>query len=267
VNEVTWQLYSVVDLHVKPERQIASNATGGPRMVSAVDDPASAILPAPELRERRTTSDYVADALREAISSGRLADGAVLNQVHVAEQLGVSRVPVREAMRQLEAEGLIDASAHRSPTVRALDRNRVAELFELRGLLEGLLVAAATPRIDAATLDKAADINAQMRKTDDPTVWLGLNREFHTVLYAPAGKIETAEVLDQIRGRAERYVHSTMRKLTQARVRSVTREHAAILKLMRTDDADGAREAVIEHVKATSRFLEQHRPPPPAPAA
>ncbi len=82
--------------------------------------------------ERRITADYVADALRDAIHRGELADGAELNQAALATHFGVSRVPVREAMRQLQAEGLIDASAHRLAVVRALDLERVVELYDAR---------------------------------------------------------------------------------------------------------------------------------------
>ena len=225
-----------------------------------VTDMASAILPAPGLEaRRRTTSDYVAEALRDAISSGRLEDGAVLNQVHIAEQLGVSRVPVREAMRMLEAEGLIDASAHRSPTVRALSRARIDELLELRALLEGHLTAAATPNADAATLARLTQINGEMKKTTDSAAWIELNREFHTTLTAVARRPETLEVLDGVRLRAERYVQATTSELSPARIKAVTREHAAIIKAVKAGDPDAARTAAVEHVQSTMRFLdEQH---------
>jgi DNA-binding GntR family transcriptional regulator len=221
---------------------------------------ASAILSTPGLEaRRRTTSDYVAEALRDAISSGRLEDGAVLNQVHIAEQLGVSRVPVREAMRMLEAEGLIDASAHRSPTVRALSRARVDELLELRALLEGHLTAAATPNVGAAIVAKLTDINGEMKKTTSSAAWIELNREFHTVLTAAARRPETLEVLDGVRLRAERYVQASSGELSPARIKAVTREHAAIIKAVKAGDPEAARTAAVEHVESTMRYLDEQR--------
>jgi DNA-binding GntR family transcriptional regulator len=246
-----WVLHSV---------RICCISAAAPRIVSLVSDTASAIVPSPGLEgRRRTTSDYVAEALRDAISSGRLEDGAVLNQVHIADQLGVSRVPVREAMRMLEAEGLIDASAHRSPTVRALSRARVDELLELRALLEGHLTAAATPNADARTLAKLSAINGEMRKTTDSAAWIELNREFHTVLTAAARRPETLEVLDGVRLRAERYVQASSSELSPARIKSVTREHATIIKAVKAGDAEAARRAAEEHVLSTMRFLDQQR--------
>src|SRR4051812_35366185 len=101
------------------------------------------------LRNRRIAADYVADALREAIHRGELADGAVLNQAAIASHFGVSRVPVREAMRQLQAEGLIDTQAHRFALVRGLDLDRLTEVYDLRAVLEGYVMERATSQIDA----------------------------------------------------------------------------------------------------------------------
>jgi DNA-binding GntR family transcriptional regulator len=239
------------------ERSCTSAAAA--RIVQRVSEPAPALLPAPELQTRRTTSDYVADALREAISTGRLEDGAVLNQVHIAEQLGVSRVPVREAMRMLEAEGLIDASAHRSPTVRALSRARIDELLELRAILEGHLAAAAAPNVGAAEVRRLTSINDEMKRTTDSGAWIELNREFHNVLGAAASRPETLEVLDGVRRRAERYVQASTGELTPGRVRAVTREHAAIIRAVKAGDAEAARAAAVRHVNSTVRHLEQQR--------
>lgn len=102
----------------------------------------------PALRSRRTTSDYVAEALRAAILAGRFEDGQELNQVELADHFGVSRVPVREALRQLQAEGLIEAQAHRRAVVTGFSPERILEMFELRMLLEGFLLEKAAPNID-----------------------------------------------------------------------------------------------------------------------
>src|SRR5215472_9920720 len=88
------------------------------------------------LKGRRTASEAVAESLRSAIRSGQLEDGAELNQVALAEHFGVSRVPVREAMRVLEAEGWVSARAHYRAVVQAVTPERVHQIFELRSLLE-----------------------------------------------------------------------------------------------------------------------------------
>lgn len=132
-----------------------------------------------ELRDRRITADYVADALRNAIQQGELADDAVLSQVAIAEHFGVSRVPVREAMRQLQAEGLIEMQAHRLAVVRGLDLKRLVEIYNLRALLEGYAIELAVPHIDAATLKQARALEREMREPTDHQRWLELNARFH----------------------------------------------------------------------------------------
>lgn len=218
------------------------------------------IAPTPELRNRRTTSDHIADALRQAISSGQLEDGAVLNQVELAEHFGVSRVPVREAMRRLEAEGLIEASAHRRAVVRGLSLERIAEAYELRGLLEGHLAAAAVPNMDRARLDRLSRLNRQLREATDHARYLELNAAFHQTLYEAAGRPLAMELVENLRLRAERYVQMWSRGRGLDRARQVVREHAAIIRAARQGDAEGCGAAVREHIEHTlTAVMALHR--------
>lgn len=217
------------------------------------------IASTPELRNRRTTSDHIADALRAAINGGQLEDGAVLNQVELAEHFGVSRVPVREAMRRLEAEGLIDASAHRRAVVRGLSLARLSEAYELRALLEGHLAAAAVPKLDRARLDRLAALNRELREAPDHVRYLEINGRFHSTLYEAAERPLALEFVDTLRQRAERYVQMWSRGRGLDRGRQVAREHAAIVRLARAGDAEGVRGAVEEHIEHTLKaVLELH---------
>ena len=96
------------------------------------------ILDAHPAREQRTTPDYIADALRVAIYDGQFKDGEELNQVELASYFKVSRVPIREALRQLQAENLVRSIAHRRAVVIGLDLEEMLELIEIRAVLEGL---------------------------------------------------------------------------------------------------------------------------------
>lgn len=204
-----------------------------------------------EFRDRRITADYVAEALREAINRGELADGAVLNQAAIASHFGVSRVPVREAMRELQAEGLIETRAHRLAVVRGLDLDRLVEVYSLRALLEGWLVEQATPRMTGDRLAKARDLNARMRKESDHLRWLELNAAFHKTLYEPSGAVMTLEMLEQLRVRAERYARLWSRGTSIHRPDETSDEHDEILRCIEAGDGAGARRQVEAHILHT----------------
>lgn len=204
-----------------------------------------------DFRDRRITADYIAAALREAIYRGDLADEAILNQAAIASHFGVSRVPVREAMRELQAEGLIETHAHRLAVVRGLDLDRLLEIYDLRALLEGFLMDRATPEIDARRLRELRALEGRMRDEHDHARWLELNARFHQMLYEPSGAKTTMELAEQLRGRAERYVRLWRGGAGLHRPREAGREHAEILSLVAAGDAAGARRAIERHIAHT----------------
>lgn len=203
-----------------------------------------------DFRDRRITADYIAAALRDAIYRGDLADEAILNQAAIASHFGVSRVPVREAMRELQAEGLIETRAHRLAVVRGLDLDRLIEIYDLRALLEGFLTERATPNIDERALRELRSLDKRMRDEPDHARWLELNARFHQILYEPSGAKTTLELAEQLRGRAERYVR-LWRGSGLHRPREAGREHAEITKLVAAGDAAGARRAIERHIAHT----------------
>jgi DNA-binding GntR family transcriptional regulator len=217
-----------------------------------VSDPAlSGIRVQPGLRDRRISADYIADSMRDAILAGELADGAVLNQVSLASLFGVSRVPVREAMRQLQAEGLIETRAHRVAVVRGLDSDRIAELYALRSVLEGWVIELAAPHLDAGVLAVAHDLNEEMRQEVDHPLWLALNARFHRCLSEPSGALTTLELLGRLRQQSERYVRLWSRSPGLHRTEEAYAEHAQILACLRDGRTADARTAVEEHVLHT----------------
>ncbi|WP_459548622.1 GntR family transcriptional regulator [Nocardia sp. X0981] len=200
------------------------------------------------LTGRRITADYIAESLRNAINAGDLGDGAPLNQVELAAHFGVSRVPVREALRQLQAEGLIDSRAHRFSSVRGTDPEQLMEVFSLRGVIEGWIIERAVPVVDAGSLARAAGINQRLREESDHPAWLALNTEFHDAIMAPAGTRTGLDVLRPLRQRSERYARLWSRSNGVHRPIASTEEHEEILQFMAAGDAAGARAAAEQHV-------------------
>jgi DNA-binding GntR family transcriptional regulator len=207
----------------------------------------------PALRSRRTTSDYVAEALRTAILAGRFKDGEELNQVELAEHFGVSRVPVREALRQLQAEGLIEAQAHRRAVVTGFSPERILEMFELRKLLEGFLLEKATPNIDEERLARLRRLCDEMDATEDRREWLGKNREFHATLYEPSGARITLDFNEQLMLRLARYLQGAgFVDPVEAGA-----DHRRILDTIERGDFAGARRELEQHIERTRNRLEE----------
>lgn len=201
--------------------------------------------------DRRTTADYVADALRSAINAGALTDGAVLNQADLANHFGVSRVPVREALRQLQAESLIELRAHQFAIVSGLDLDRIIEVYSLRAVLEAWLLEMATPHVTPEDLAEARRINEELRSEVDHGRWLELNARFHQLLYRPSGATMTLEMLETLRARSERYARMWSKGVVIHRPEEASREHDVIVDLVEKGDASGAAEAVRQHVLHT----------------
>lgn len=205
---------------------------------------------------RRTLTDAAADALRERILAGRLVAGTPLRQEALAAELGVSRVPLREALHRLEAEGLVVLAPHRGAVVAELPVAAAAELFELRALVESDLARRAVPRLtraDDAALGRTARAFEAAAAGGDPLEWGAANRALHLALYAPAGRPETLEVVERLHDRCDRLLRLQL-ALTDGLPRAV-REHRAIVAAARARDARRVEQLVRAHILAAGRAL------------
>ena len=163
------------------------------------------VLDASPARER-TTPDYLAEALRVAIYDGQFKDGEELNQVELASYFKVSRVPIREALRQLQAENLVEIIAHRRAVVVGLDLEEMLELIEIRAVLEGFLLEKAGPRLDAGALQRLNDLCDEADRIRDYGYnWVLKNWEFHRTLYKPSGSKAAIAMVEHLNLRVERY--------------------------------------------------------------
>lgn len=215
---------------------------------------------------RRTTSDDIVDALREAISKGQFQDGEELNQVTIAKSFGVSRVPVREALRQLQAEGLVTSQAHMRTVVTGLSLDRVLEVLDLRLMLEAHLLDRAASRLTSQDLDELTSRCDRMEAVDDHQAWLGLNKEFHEFLYSHADADLTRELSRQLAVRVERYLHMRRDSGVQ-RIAEANAEHRGIVESLREHDLPRARRELREHILHTRERVIQMFDAQPAEAA
>ncbi len=213
---------------------------------------------------RQTVVTLTLEALRERILRGDYPEGAPLRQDAIAAEFGVSRIPVREALRQLEAEGLVTINPHHGATVSSLSIDEVRELFELRALIEADLLRRAIPRMAPADLERAAEILDEYEeafRSGDVGEWGELNWEFHSTLLAPAERPLTMGVVESLQNQSDRYIRLQL-SLTSGQTRA-NEEHRAILDAVREGEADRACALLAAHITGAGRslvdFLRKHR--------
>lgn len=214
--------------------------------------------------ERRTIASAAADAIRRRILSGDLVEGESLRQDALAAELGISRIPVREAFRQLEAEGLVTLLPHRGAIVSSLSLDEIAEIFDLRALLEPELLAQAIPLMTSADLATADAVLSDYERTlaaGDIHAWGQMNTWFHLALYSPAGRRRSLAIVHNLLSNADRYTRLQL-VLTQGIERAMA-EHRELLQLCATGATDKAVALLRQHVEAVGiellDFLRQRQ--------
>jgi DNA-binding GntR family transcriptional regulator len=199
----------------------------------------------------------VYEHLRGEILRNELPPGAELNEVELAEALGVSRGPVREAIRHLAAEGLVTERPRRSAVVSALSREEFVQAYQVREALEVLAVRLAVPRVDAAllvVLDGLIDEMERCAARADASAFFDANARFHGRLVEASGNRRLAEMHGQLTGQMGRY---QMRSLAlRGSLRRSIAEHRAILRAIRRGDAPRATHLMSEHIRVPQRHLE-----------
>ncbi|HEX6558386.1 MAG TPA: GntR family transcriptional regulator [Longimicrobiales bacterium] len=206
--------------------------------------------------KRTTVVDLAVQELRERILRGDYPEGAALRQDALAGELGVSRIPIREALRQLEVEGLVTFSPHAGAVVSTLSLGEIAELFELRAILEADVMRKAVPNMTVDDTQRAQAILEAYDaafETGDVSEWGALNWEFHSTLLAAAGRPLTLNMLSLLHNQSDRY---TRLQLTLTHGESVaSEEHKAILQAAAKGDAELAARRIKTHIESAGRKL------------
>ncbi|MFM7347645.1 MAG: GntR family transcriptional regulator [Tagaea sp.] len=206
--------------------------------------------------KNRTLSAAIVDRLRGAILGGEYAAGTQLRQDALAASFGVSRIPVREALFQLEAEGLVQIEPHKGAVVTALSMAEIDDVFDLRALLEPRLLENSVPRLtDAqfAALDAIQAAFDGIVDSGDVSSAGALNAEFHMALYAAADLPRTNAVVLALLQTSDRY---TRLQLASTRgLAKAGREHRELLALCRKRDVAATRRLLIAHIEAVRADL------------
>jgi DNA-binding GntR family transcriptional regulator len=210
-------------------------------------------MPAQLLHGSRILANEIADDLRQLIERGDYAPGAPLRQEEIAARLRVSRIPVREAFRLLEADGIVTVHANRGAFVTEFDADGVAELFDLRLILERDLLTAACPRLTTAELDRIRLIDDQLAGTRSPHEWIALDEAFHFSMYDAANRPQTLALARTLRRSLNSYY---LRYLAPgARAAKWQAEHQKLYRAVRRRNMTAAAAALEEHLRGTQAAL------------
>jgi DNA-binding GntR family transcriptional regulator len=200
-----------------------------------------------------TKAEAVYSELRRRILSGILAPGSRLNQDALAPELGVSVTPVREAVRRLEADGLLEFEAHKTVVVAPLSRVELGAIYDVRLQLDPHAAALATA---AAGEDVLTEIErlAHTPMQGDALEQVAFNRTFHRAIYAQCGNPILIDILDGLWERTDRYRIVLLRRDLDAL--AATREHVAIAEAMRARDARGVAKLIRGHIGTARSVIE-----------
>ena len=205
---------------------------------------------------RLATPDLVTEILREAILSGALKGGESIRQDVIAADLDVSKTPVREALRRLEAEGLVRFYRNRGATVADLSIAEIKEAFEIRIALECLALDLAMATLAPRDIDRARLIVADMEDLDDLSQLGELNWRFHETLYASCRRPILMGMIRNLHRISERYVR-LQRILTDSHELSQN-QHRDILDALQEQDCANAKRLLAEHMETASQRLVAH---------
>jgi DNA-binding GntR family transcriptional regulator len=213
----------------------------------------------------RTLREVVADEIRDMIRTGQLSPGERLLEDRLAEQLGVSRNPVREAIRALESTGLVEVRPRRGAYVATLDPARAVDLLELRSVLEGfaarLAAARRTPE-QMAAIRREFEAGREATKADDVVSAARAHRAFHLAIEAAAGNSYLGPAVEPLRAQTE-LVFSV---LVDRRGLIGWTEHVEILEAIDAGDGDAASDAARKHMSSVLEDLRRAAGAlPPAP--
>lgn len=204
------------------------------------------------LLDKTTISIQVAQELRRRILAGEYPQGVKLQQEQIAAELGVSRSPVREALGQLEAEGLVVLTPQKGAQVSPISRDEIAELFELRLLVEPHLLALAVPAMTEADFKRATAIISEMADIGLEG-WSDANWRLHDTLYAPAARPGMLKLLRRTHETIGRYIRMQL-IATNGRA-DAHKEHKLILDACRKRDVEKAVRLLREHIEVAGRML------------
>jgi DNA-binding GntR family transcriptional regulator len=207
---------------------------------------------------RQSLAAAVIERLREQILNGELREGEQLRQDAIAAEFQISRIPVREALSHLAAEGLITIVANRGAVVSALAPEEIEQLFETRAVLECYMLRCAIPNLTDADFAKAEKILKQyeqsLEKDSEIKDWGKWNWSFHSILYAPANRPSMMSFVKTLNNNCDRYTR--LHLLFTRDLHVAGKAHLDLLNACRTRNPDTASSVLWKHITDAGTYLK-----------
>lgn len=208
---------------------------------------------------RQSLSAAVVERLREKILSGELQEGEQLRQDAIASEFQISRIPVREALSHLAAEGLITIVANRGAVVSALSPDEIMQLFETRAVLECYMLRCAIANIKEEDFRRAEEIlrhyEESLEKDSEVKSWGLWNWSFHSALYEPANRSVMLSFLKTLNMNCDRYTR--LHLVFTRDLHRAGQAHRELLEVCKTRDAEAASAALWKHITDAGQYLKE----------
>ena len=221
------------------------------------EDPAAELEIAPLVPiRRRPLHDEATERIRDLIVEGRLAAGEWINEAELCQQLQISRTPLREAIKVLATEGLVELVPRRGARVAQLSLRELTDLFEALAGVEGLAAELAAERISATDLEKLHELQAsieQSHKARNRLAYFHENHELHVAIVRCSGNSAIVDIHARLIARVRRARYQAI--LSEARWSASVEEHAQILAALARRDARRGGELMRQHVAHTSHVV------------
>lgn len=197
-----------------------------------------------------TIAAQISKTLASRIIAGEIEAGSRLRQDHIAEEFGASHVPVREAFRRLEAQGLVVSEPRKGVRVAGFSLEEVREVAEMRAALECLALRNAVPHLTKSILDQAEEANRAGDHARDVQAWEEANRRFHRIILTPCGMPRLLKAIDDLHTASARFLFSGWRAEWEA---PTDRDHRAILDALRAGQGEIAASVLARHVQTVGQ--------------
>lgn len=211
-----------------------------------------------EMRDLRPIREIILERLRNAIISGKLKPEDRLIENDIAEKMGVSRTPVREALRQLEIEGLAENVPRKGTVVKGLSKKDIMDIYEIREVLEGLAVRLACANMNEERLGRLKGKIAEMKNSvndSDPSVYWKLHEQFNDIILNASGNGRLVDQMKQIYEYLSKLRRST--KVMERRRKQAMEEHEAMLRAFENRDELTAEKLGRQHALNARNFLTE----------